>query len=84
MDSHRTLLYQTWGEKPPITDRNALKFYDNLILNLAQYDKSHENERIKKYSEIVDVYKQENQKLRDHLEAAEAELKIRRNIADTF
>lgn len=47
-------------------------------------DPSNIDERIAKYSKIVDVYKEQNTQLRQQLNAAEAELKMHRSIREMF
>jgi len=62
-----------------------LRLYENLIVKMGKYkDPSNIDERISKYSKIVDVYKEQNSQLREKLNAVEVELKMHRTIREMF
>jgi hypothetical protein len=62
-------MYAQRAEKHPNSDfaknSNPLRLYENLIVKMGKYnDPSNMDERIAKYSKIVDVYKEQNSQLR--------------------
>ena len=63
---------------------NPLRLYDCLKVKTIGEVNDKVDDRIAKYSHVVDVYKDQVQMLRSRLDAAEIELKTYRSIEDLF